>query len=112
MAYVIPNAGPIAAQIAGGRSEMDATANRVLASVRAVASQHVNTGAYISKLSVIKAPSRLPSRVGYVDDRLIVSDDPASMSIEYGHMTRFKNARRVRWVPGLHIMERGLAAVR
>lgn len=112
MAFVNKNAGPMAAKIAGGRAEMDAAAGSVLRSVRAVAAGHVNTGAYISKLSVHTVPSRLPSRVGIVDDRLIVSDDPASISIEYGHMVRYKNARRVRWVPGQHIMQRGMDAVR
>lgn len=112
MVYVIPNAGPIAAQIAGRSVEMDVVAGRTLRAVRTVAAGHRLTGDYMNSLSVQTVKSRLPSRVGYVDDRLVVTTDPAALSIEYGHFVRFKNARRVRWVPGQHIMGRAIGMVR
>lgn len=109
MSYVDPRAGSMAAQIAGGSSEMDHAANRGLRAVRSVAAAHRLTGTYIAKTFVATVPSVLPSKVGPIDDRLIVADDDAAVSIEYGHLYRFKNARRVRYVPGQHIMGRALA---
>lgn len=111
MAYVSENAGPHAAVIAGQSSQMDRAADAVLRNARVLAAAHVNTGNYIKNLSVMTVPSRQPSRVGYVKDRLVVSDDPASPSIEWGHMVRYKNARRVRWVPGQHILSRAAGMV-
>lgn len=110
--FINKNAGPAAAVIAGRMSEMDRAAGALLRAVRTRAMAHVNTGAYIKNLRIEKVPSRLPSRVGYVEDRLVVAEDPAILSIEYGHMTRYKNARRVSWVPGQHIMTGALGMVR
>lgn len=112
MAFVSKNVGPEAAVIAGRSREMDRAAEAVLRGARIIASAHADTGNYIEKLSVQTVKSRLPSRVGFVDDRLVVSDDEASASIEWGHMVRYKNARRVRWVPGQHILTRAMGAVR
>ena len=111
MAYVSPLAGPMAAVIAGPSKQMDHAAQRGLTAVRNVAAAHRLTGNYLSKLSVVTAPSEKPSKVGTVQDRLIVADDEAAVSIEYGHMIRYKNARRVRYVPGQHIMGRAIRMV-
>lgn len=91
---------------------MDRAADATLRNARILAAAHVKSGNYIENLSTMTVPSREPSRVGYVKDRLIVSDDPASPSIEWGHLVRFKNARRVRWIPGQHILTRAMAMVR
>lgn len=108
MSYVDPRAGSMAAQIAGQSREMDVAANRGLRAVRSVAAAHRLTGNYIDKTFVATVPSVLPSKVGPIDDRVIVADDDAAVSIEYGHLVRFKNARRVRFVPGQHIMGKAL----
>lgn len=109
MAYVDPRAGSMAAQIAGRSREMDHAANRGLRAVRSIAAENRLTGNYIAKTFVATVPSVLPSKVGPIEDRVIVADDEAATSIEYGHLVRFTNARRVRYVPGLHIMGRALA---
>lgn len=111
MVFINKNAGPIAAKLAGDRTEMDDAANRVLRAVKSVASSHVKTSAYINSLSVQKVPSLKRSRVGHVTDRIIVSDDPGALAIEYGHMQRIKGARRVRWIPGHKPMTRGMQMV-
>lgn len=108
MSYVSPLAGPMAAVIAGRSQEMDLVAARGARAVRQVAAANRLTGNYIDKVFTATVPSQKPSKVGTVDDRLIVADDEAAVSIEYGHMVRFKNARRVRWVPGQHIMGRAI----
>lgn len=108
MSYVDPRAGSMAAQIAGRSKEMDLVANRGVRTVRTVAAGHRLTGTYISKVFATTAPSVVSSKVGPIDDRLIVADDDAAVSIEYGHLVRFKNARRVRYVPGQHIMAKSL----
>lgn len=111
MSYVDPRAGSMAAQIAGQSREMDVVAQRGLRAVRSVAASHRLTGDYLSKTFVATVPSVQPSKVGPIDDRLIVADDKAAVSIEYGHLVRFKNARRVKFVPGQRIMSKALRAV-
>ena len=109
-AYVNPRVRVEAARIAGKSPERDVAAGKTLRAVQTVAAANRLTGEYMSKLHVVTAPG-LIGNGRLVDDRLIVSDDPASPSIEYGHLVRFKNARRVRWVPGQYPMTRGLAMV-
>lgn len=108
MSYVDPRAGSMAAQIAGESPAMDLVADRGLHAVRSVAAAHRYTGAYIENTFVAAVPSVLPSKVGPIKDRIIVADDPAAVSIEYGHIVRFANSRRVRFVPGQHIMGKAL----
>lgn len=95
--------------IAGKTSEMDRAARRVLDAVRAAASRHTDTGNYQRELKIVTVPGRLGTGRA-VDDRLVVADDPGAAAIEYGHLIRVKGARRVKWVPGLHIMRNGMAA--
>jgi hypothetical protein len=108
MSYVSPLAGPMAAVIAGRSTEMDIAANRGASMIRQVAAAHRLTGAYIDSVGTATVPSVQPSKVGTVDDRLIYVDDPGAVSIEHGHLVRYKNARRVRYVPGQHIVGRAL----
>lgn len=110
MAYVTPNARVIAAIIVGQSNALDIAAGEVLRSVRGVAASHRLTGNYSSKLSIIKAPGQ--SGTGrLVQDRLVVADDEAVLPIEFGYIRRLGN-RRVQYVPGLHIMRKGLDRVR
>lgn len=110
--FINNKADAIAAVAAGGRTEMDDAASALLRAVRIRAAAHVKTGNYIRNTGIETVPSIRPSKVGYVQDRLVVADDPASMSIEYGHFVRYKTARRVSWVPGQHIMTGAVGMVR
>lgn len=111
MAYVSKDIRVTAAVIAGRSAEMDVAAGRVKRAVKAVAAQHRLTGAFINGLVVATVPGEQGTG-RQVADRVVSSTDPATLSIEYGHMVRYKNARRVRWVPGQHVMQRGMSMVR
>lgn len=104
MSYVSPLAGPMAAVIAGKSTEMDLAAERGASAVRQVAAAHRLTGAYIRAVHTATVPSVQPSKVGHVDDRLIIADDPGAVSIEYGHTVPSTGEQ----VPGQHIMQRAL----
>lgn len=110
--FIKKNAGPAAAQIAGGSHAMDAAAGRVLRSVRRIAESHAATHAFVKSLEIHEVPSQQPSLVGFVTDRIVTTTDPGALSIEYGRMYRYKNARRVRYVPGQYPMTRGMQATR
>lgn len=99
------------AQMAGDSAAFGSQAGRVLGAARRVAAENAATGAYLSRLSMKSVPGEFGSGVT-VKDRLIVADDPGAAAIEWGHLIRYKNSRRVRWVPGQHIMTRALASVR
>ena len=101
MAKVYNNAGILAAQVAGLDPEMDAAAERVKAEIKSRAARHHDTGAFADSFDV---RADLYRERG-VMDRGIESDDPAALSIEYGHFTRRSKSRRLRkWVPGLMIV--------
>ena len=110
-AYVSERVRVDAAVIAGRSTEMDVVARRTLRSVKIVAGAHRNTGAYIRGL-VIQTVRGERGTGQQVTDRVVSSTDPATLSIEYGHLVRHKSARRVSWVPGQHIMQRGMQLVR
>lgn len=110
MAYVNSDARVVAAIIVGQSNALDVAAADVLKSVRGVAASHRLTGNYVSKLSIIKAPGRAGTG-RLVQDRLIVADDEAVLPIEFGYIRRI-GKRRVQFVPGLHIMRKGLDRVR
>jgi hypothetical protein len=99
-----------AAIIAGRSSEMDRAADRTLRAVKSVAASHRLTGAYINGLVIATVPGEQGTG-RQVSDRVVSSTDPATLSIEYGHMKRHKNARRVSWVPGQHNLQRGMQMV-
>lgn len=111
MAYVNERVRVDAARIAGKSPEMDVVAGRTHRAVRAVAAANRLTGNYINNLSVHTVPG-LVGNGRLVDDRLVVADDEGAASIEFGHMVRFTESRRVKWVPGQYPMTRGMAMVR
>ena len=111
-AFISKNAGPEAARIAGNSAEMDVIGGRVLRAARIVAAAHRDSGNYVNGLEMHRVPSQEPSRVGFVDDRVVTSTDPATLSIEHGHLQRVAGARRVRWIPGQHILGRAMGMVR
>ena len=109
MAFVSREARLVAAILVGTSDALDRAAGRVLRSVKVVAAQHRLTGNYSSKLDILNVPGLIGTGK-LVRDRLIVADDEASVPIESGHLVRI-SARRVKYVPGLHIMRRGLEGV-
>lgn len=110
MAYVNSNVRVTAAVIAGRSSEMDHAARRVQSAAIGVAASHRLTGAYINNFSIHTVPGE--SGTGReVDDRLVVNDDPGAAAIEWGYIRRFKNSRRVQYVPGQHILGKAIRKV-
>ena len=109
-AYVNTRVRVTAAQMAGESRHMDAYARNVMRSVQRVASQYVDTGAYINAFRVVTVKGLLGTGK-LVDDRLIINDDPAALPQEWGYMRVFKNSRRVQYIPGRHIMRRGMQMV-
>ena len=103
MAYVSENVRVQAAIIAGRSPEMDAAAGRVQSIAIGIAAQHRLTGAYIHNFSIHTVPGEKGTG-RMVDDRLVVNDDPGAAAIEWGYIRRFKNSRRVQYVPGQKIM--------
>ncbi|MFD5864358.1 DUF5403 family protein [Agromyces sp. NPDC127015] len=102
MAEVYAIAHIEAARIVGGTSDLTALARDVRGRVRRqIMARAFDTGEFHSTV-------KIANRVGPygVRDRVIYSDDPAALAIEYGHLviTRVKGARRVRstgaFVPG------------
>lgn len=106
MASVSRNAGLLAAQIAGLDPEMDRAAERVKQAIVAEAAKHSDTGAFAESFDV---SADLYARRG-VMDRVISSDDPAALSIEYGHMAGKGESRR--HVPGLMIVNEAVNRLR
>lgn len=109
--YIKESVRVTAAVIAGGRGEMDGAANRVKRAVLAEAAKHRLTGAYAASIRVERVPG-ISGTGRQVTDRVVSTTDPGALSIEYGHLHRFKNSRRVKWVPGKHIMQNAMQAVR
>jgi len=92
VAWVNPKASLIAAQIASEHAVFDAAAEEVAAQVRANASASKRSGRFLASIKVEKVTG--PSGV---TDRLVYSDDPAALSIEYGHFT---DGESPKWIVG------------
>lgn len=79
---------------------MDAAAETVQASLKARAAKSRRTGNFSRS---IKTTSRdYTSDKGYIiKDRVVYSDDPAALSIEYGYVKETKNGPKK--IPGNHV---------
>lgn len=100
-----------AAHLVGESAIMDAAARRIKGRVLAEAARHKQTGAYMASIHIRKV--RPPAHVTpghYVKDRVIYTDDPAALSIEYGHKPSKHKTQRP--VGGQHIFTRALARAR
>lgn len=99
MAEVFKHVGVTVARMAGDSPVMDEVAARLLAAVMRRAIQHRLTGEYISKLDVKNVPGKKGVR-----DRIVVANDKAAYSIEWGHWAPGKGREGATWVPGQHIL--------
>ena len=106
------------AVMAGKRGEMDGAAHRVKRAVLAEAAKHRLTGAYAAGIRVEKVPG-VSGTGRQVTDRVVMSTDPGTIPIEFGYHrgVRTRDGRRVstgrlEWVPGKHIMQNAMQAVR
>lgn len=102
-----------AARLVGESDVLDDLAARVQRTVRREAARNRNTGDYINSIKV--ATRTGPSGV---KDRIVYTNDPGALSIEYGHMTirRHKGSRRASWngtrVPGQYVFTRAFHGMR
>ena len=75
-----------AAHLVGESAAMDQAARRVKGRVLAEAARHRQTGAYMASIHIKKVrPPNYVTPGHYVKDRVIYTNDPAALSIEYGH---------------------------
>ena len=98
MAEVYKGVGTKLAKLPGLQPVLQDTAEDIKAKAVALASGHRDTGAYASSLKV----QSVPGKKG-VTDRLVIADDPASVPIEFGHLTKSG-----KWVEGQYILTRAL----
>ena len=100
MAYVHKDASHIVARMVSLSPIMDAAAETVQTDLKARAATSRRTGAFSRS---IKTTSRnhVSDRGITIKDRYVYSDDPAALSIEYGHLMETKNGPKK--IPGKHI---------
>lgn len=110
MARVYERAAYEAALIAGNMPEMDEGAEKVLAAVRELAAGRRDTGAYLESLHVTREPAVKPSRYGgeRVTDRVVWTDDPNALSIEYNHLQGERGSGERKVIPGQFIFTRAV----
>lgn len=100
-----------ASHLVGESAYMDAVARRVKGKVLAEAARHRRTGAYMASIKIAKVrPPAYVTPGHYVKDRLIYTDDPAALSIEYGH--KVPGGKSQRPVGGQFIFTRALMRAR
>lgn len=85
--------------------ELDEVIHRVKDAASALAAGHTETGAYEASL-VVAVDTTSKSK----QDRILYSDDPAAISIEWGHVAPSADGAGQR-VPGQHIMARAADSV-
>ncbi|QGJ94142.1 hypothetical protein QEH32_gp10 [Corynebacterium phage EmiRose] len=98
MAQVYKGAGTKIAKLPGVQAALSTASGEVLARAQAAASEHVETGGYLSSLEVISVPGKKG-----VTDRMVVANHPASVAIELGHRTKSGKV-----VPGQHILNKAI----
>lgn len=98
MAEVFKHVGVEVARMCGNDPIMDEVAHRILAAAIRRATAHRLTGEYLSKLSVKNVPGKKGVR-----DRIVVANDPAAYSIEWGHTVTRKDGSSY-WLEGQHIL--------
>lgn len=91
----------------GGSREMDEAGRLMKSRVIAEAAKHKLTGAFIASVKVRKVPGR-QGNGRLVTDRLIYSDDPGVLAIEFGRK-RSRDPDVPGRVPGQFIFTKALA---
>lgn len=85
--------------------ELEAIAGEVSAAAIGLAAEHIETGDFARSIHIRKDRLSPSGR-----DRLVYSDDPAALSIEFGHNVRTSDGG-LRPVDGLHILGRAADSV-
>lgn len=85
---------------------LDEIAHEIESFAVGLAAEHVETGDFAGSIGVT-VDRTSPSR----RDRLVYSDDPAVLSIEFGHDQVDENGISHGFVEGLHILQRAADAV-
>lgn len=75
--------GVIIARMVSDSGALDAAAEKIVAKAKTVAAPHVKTGHYMNSFGVEK----VPGKKGVVDS-VAFNDDPAAISIEFGHQRK------------------------
>lgn len=98
-----------AAVIAGNSAAMDRAADTLLRNIKAEAAKHNLTTAFMRSWSVRTAPGE-SGNGRQVNDRVVVTDDPGALAINYGHFNRqAKGSNKIPdFVPGKHIVEKAI----
>jgi hypothetical protein len=102
MAEVFRNVPVRVAKMAGDHEEMDIVAHRLMNVAQLLAAPHIDTRNYYSNMEVKNVPGRKGVR-----DRQVQANDPAAISIEYGHF----NTWAKRHIEGQFILTRAIAAI-
>lgn len=102
MAEVFRHVPVTVAKMAGNHDIMDQTAHRLAEIAQLLAVPHIDTKNYFDKLEVKNVPGRKGVR-----DRQVQANDPAAISIEYGHF----NTWAQRWIEGQFILTKAIAAL-
>lgn len=100
MVKINHDASHVAARIASQHPVMDLHAAKVEAALKANATKHRRTGDFARSIRTATANFTTDKGV-VVKDRYVYSDDPAALSIEYGHKQDTKNGPKK--IPGKHI---------
>lgn len=93
MAQVYKGAGTAVAKLPGVQPLLDKGAREILGRARAQASRHMDTGAYFRSLQAMAVPGKKG-----VMDRIVYSDDPAAIPIEFGYVQGGKYHRGKRFL--------------
>lgn len=98
MATVYKGVGVKIAKLPGVQPTLDTAADVILARAEALATARVDTGSYLKSLGTRKIRGERG-----VMDREVYADDPAALSIEFGHLAEKKKGAPT-WVPGQRIL--------
>lgn len=104
-----PDLHVASAVIAGRKPEMDRAANRLLHNIQAEAAQHNLTTAFMNSWEVATVPGE-SGNGRRVSDRVVFTNDPGALSINYGHFARQPKGSDTipDFVPGKHVVEKAI----
>lgn len=103
MAKVYKGVGVKLARLPGVQPELDKAAAVILSRAKGLAAQHAKSTRYLNSLKTASVPGK-----SGVIDRMVYSDDPGAVAIEFGHLATGKHGAT--WVPGQRILLNALYA--